>query len=43
MNMRISNYTTPLTETPDTIYITMDVNGGTAISSTEGLKMLISD
>ena len=33
----------PLTETPTTIYITMYVNGGTAISSTEGLKMLLSD
>lgn len=43
MDTRISNLTTPLTETPDTIYITMYVNGDTAISSTDGLKILISD
>ena len=33
----------PLTVTPTTVYITMYVNGGTAISSIEGLKMLLSD
>ena len=37
------NTQTPLSDNPDTIYITMYVKGGTEISSVEGLKMLLSD